>query len=91
MPPRALASALAMALEDWDVFTVGDLVCRLLDGIDGVELDEKREQEVSAGTRCCSALAIATVDDMTNARGGGKGLALEYNVDTLEYLIALHS
>ena len=36
MPPRALASALAMVLEDLDVFTVGDFA-DFLDGIDGVE------------------------------------------------------
>ena len=36
MPPRALASALAMVLEDYDVFTVGDFA-DFLDGIDGVE------------------------------------------------------
>ena len=36
MPPRALASALAMVLEDWGVFTVGDFA-DVLDGMDGVE------------------------------------------------------
>ena len=36
MPPRALASALALVLEDWDIYTVGDFA-DFLDGIDGVE------------------------------------------------------
>ena len=36
MPPRALASALAMVLEDYDVFTVRDFA-DFLDGIDGIE------------------------------------------------------
>ena len=35
--------------------------------------------------------SIATVDDTTYACGGEKGLVLEYDVDTLEYLIALYS
>ena len=35
MPPRALASALATVLEDWDIFTVGDFA-DFMDGIDGI-------------------------------------------------------
>jgi len=54
MPPRALASALAMVLEDWGIFTVGDFA-DFLDGIDGIEgaanvcANRIRSDELAAG------------------------------------------
>ena len=67
MPPRALASALAMVLEDYDVFTVRDFA-DFLDGIDGIEGAAKTfAQRIRSDELAVAVRATVAADAMSAA------------------------
>ena len=66
MPPRALASALAMVLEDLDVFTVGDFA-DFLDGIDGEGAAKTFAHRIRSDELSVAVRATVAADAMSAA------------------------